>query len=294
MGLPPATTEVTAPPTATPPPAGLPDPTPPPDASASDTGVAAPASPPQGEQGEGQGQPESGTSAPPAWADAQDVDAVLAVEPVAQRFETMKTEATEEGRRTAQSQLQPAVQANQQRLDTITKGTQDFIRSWNKLVRSEALTPEQATDIIESNRETFEVLAQVQLESGRWEGRGEWINLAGKVDPTIPAEFNPRFQALQQGLEDPTFTDDFMKAIGKAVADPIRAELKEAKAEVEQLKATATAAGRTATRPPAVTGGVGGGGAGATQPQTLQEAHKLHADGEISSAEMRAYKQRLR
>ena len=274
MGLPPTTTESTAPATAEPPPAGLPDPTPPSDASASDNGVAAPASPPQGEQGEGQGQtpPEPDTSPPPEhpWTGAEDVDAVLATEPVATRLEAMKTEHLEEGRRTAQSQLQPTIQANQQRLEGVLKGTQDMLRSWNKSVKAGELTPEQATDIIEEHRPTFEALAQMQLESGRWEGRGEWINLAGKVDATIPAEFNPRFQALQQGLDDPTFTDDFMKAIGKAVADPIRAELKEARAEVEQLKATATASGRTASPAPAKTSGVGGGGGGLNRAQVIK------------------------
>ena len=274
MGLPPPT-EATAPPTAEPPPAGLPDPTPPSDASASDNGVAAPASPPQGEQGEGQGQTptEPGTEEAPAWAAAEDVDAVLAVEPVAQRLETMraeaKTEHLEEGRRTAQSQIQPTIQANQQRLDNINKGVQDFVRSWNKGVKAGEFTQEQATDLIEEHRDTFEALAQVQLESGRWEGRGEWINIAGKIDPAIPTEFNPRFQALQQGLDDPTFTDDFLKAIGKAVADPIKAELKEANANIARLQSEATAAGRTEAKPPATLGGRGGAGAGKIGPDAI-------------------------
>ncbi len=278
-----------APATASPPPQGLPDPAPQPSptdaapASANGVASAADGGAPQGDKtGEGQGLPQPGadTQPPPAdtppaipWADAQDVDAVLAVESVAARLETMraeaKTEHLEEGRRTAQSQLQPVLQGNQQKLGEIKNAVQSIVRIWNKAVKDETFSHTDATDSIEEHREAFETLAQVQLESGRWEGRGEWINLAGKIDPAIPSEFGPRFQALQQGLDDPTFTDDFLKAVGKAVADPIKAELKEANAHVARLEAEAKTAGRGETKPPAPTGGLGGAGAGKIGPDAI-------------------------
>ncbi len=276
------TSEATVPAPAAPPPPGLPDPVdPPPAAPASDNGATEPASP-QGEQGEDKGlpQPEPTTEATPTetppehpWAGAADVDAVLAVESVAERVKTMAeegiTNATEEGRRTAQSQLQPILQANQQRLEGIDKHLGDHARAWNKLVKSGGITQEEATDIIEANPGYFDALRGVQLENGRWEGRGEWIRLAGEIDASIPTEFTPRFQALQSGLDDPTFTTDFLKAVGKAVADPIRAELKEAKANIERLESQARTAGRTETKPPATLGGRGGASAAAIGPDAI-------------------------
>lgn len=262
---------ITAPATASPPPQGLPDPTSPTSAAdvpASDNGTAAPASTQGDNAGEGQGQtlPGGDTAATPTvqpWADAQDVDAVLAVESVAARITEQRaeaiTEATETGRKTAQSQLQPLLQGNQQRLNDINKGVKGFVRSWNAGIKAGDFTQAEATAIIEEHRDTFEALAQVQLESGRWEGRGEWINLAGKIDPSIPSEFGPRFQAVQQGLDDPTFTDDFLKAVAKAGVDPIKAELKEANANIARLENEAREAGRTANPAPVKTGGLGGG-----------------------------------
>lgn len=262
---PPPTTEAPAPDPAATPPQGLPDPAPPAtDAAPATNGVTDPVIP-QGDLGETPGQTPPGTDTPPppAWAEAADVDAVLAVESVAERVTAMreehKAEHIEEGRKTAQSQLQPILQGNQKRLGEIQAGVQTFVRTWNKAVKAGDFTQAEATDLIEEHRSTFETLAQVQMDAGRWEGRGEWINLAGKLDSGIPSEFGPRFQALQQGLDDPTFTDDFLKAVGKAVADPIRAELTEAKANIARLEGEARDAGRISQPAPVKTGGLGGG-----------------------------------
>ena len=264
------------PPTAPPSPAGLPDPTPPqpaaPTNGATPAGEAAPASPPQGDiTGEGQGQetPGGDPPAPPAWAEATDVDTVLGVESVAARVTELKTEATEEGRRAAQSQLQPILQGNQKRLEGILTNTGEFVKSWNKLIRAGTLTQQEATEIIEDNRGTFEALAGVQREAGAWEGRGEWIALAGKSDPAIVTEFQPRFDALRNGLDDPTFTQDFLAAIGKAAVTPLKKELTEANANIARLESEARTAGRTEQPAPAKTGGLGGPSAAAIGPDAI-------------------------
>ena len=248
--------------TAEPTPAGLPEvTTPDPAPPAQEPSEAAPSSPSQGDGSEIQGtttDPGASPAEPPAWAAASDVEAVLAVESVSKRVSELKTEATETGRRNAQSQIQPSVQANQQRLDQLNGGIQNILRSWNKIVKSGTLTQEEASEIIEENRGTFEALAKYDLERGRWEGRGEWIGLAGQIDPAITAEFQPRFDALMNNLDDPTFTSDFLKAVGKAVADPVRTELTEAKANVARLEDEARKAGRTTNPSPPNLGGVGG------------------------------------
>lgn len=279
------------------PPAGLPDATPPPDPAqpAADTGVAADGSPLQGDAtGDGQVPPAQAGDDPspaPAWAAAPDVDTVLGVEAVATRVTELKAEAQEEGRRTAQGQLQPLLQGNQRRLEEIRKGTSEFTRSWNKLVRNGNITTQEATELIEDHRGTFETLAQVQMESGRWEGRGEWIDIAAKLDPSISQEFGPRFQALQQGLDDPTFTDDFLKAVGKAVAGPIKTELQEANAHIARLEQEARDAGRNGQPAPVKTAGLGGSGIiNTTESARLDRlAYGRDADGNPPTEEDKAW-----
>lgn len=239
------------------------------------TPTPAPASAPEAQpKPEGEVTPEGadtgGAPEPPAWAKAESLDALFAHEEVLpglnQRLDTARVEAQEEGRKDAQRRMQPLLNQQHEQLQAIDGKVNQFVTSWNKLVRASpdkgGLERADVENLLEDHRDTFAALSGQHQELGKWAGANGLIHEIGQAIKSneLTTEFQGRLSQLQRGLSDATLFEDLAKAIASEVTKPLKAELEEAKATVTRLETEARTADRNGQRPPAEPAGAPGKG----------------------------------
>lgn len=261
------------------PPAGLPEATgdgPAPDATpvpdkGSEADAAAAAAGEGGPEG-GEGASDAGegeeTPPPPAWAEAADVEAVLATDAVAEAVGAREAAARKAGASDTQSRMQPYLQRQEATLQKIDKGLGQFVTSWNEMLEDEnrTLSKKDIAALLAQHGDSLQALAGAQFDHGIWEGIGQIVDqVGGQLENR--RSFTDRLGHMRSGGTDPTFVEDFAEAVADGATKKIREELKKANATIVRLETEAKTAARDGTKPPAKTGGRAGGGGGLTREQ---------------------------
>ena len=213
----------------------------------------------------GDGGDSTGADALP-WAEATDLDGLVEVEPVkahiTSRIETATKDARRTGRQEALDQVKPLADRQGATLDSIDASAKTIVKSWNEWAKSGAATKDEVSEVFTEHKEALAALAGVQAATSNAVGRIELIGeLADHLkSPELKAEFGKRVADRHQGINDPELPGELAEAIADAKIKPLKAELKEAKAQIAQQKTTAKTIERDGTGSPARVQGKAAGG----------------------------------
>jgi len=253
--------------------------------------------------------PVEGAEKEPAswWSAVEDEEGLKGHENVSHWL----SEAREEGRSTARQEMQPRVDARNQRLSQIQKGLDGFWQSFTGL--AEAIKERASedggdelkafNDLLKTHQPALSALAATHKEAGYREaflgrtyqnGDGQPVREMGVLealfgDADAADVFAQRAQnAFEFGSRDESFYDDLREALTKtAVAAALAKEREKLDKDTRaQLEEEARAKDRDGKGKPAVPAGGGGGGGGGGY-RTKAEARVLHRQDKITSAEMR-------
>lgn len=185
-------------------------------------------------------------------------------EHVQEREKVRHAEGRKEGASEAQARMQPFLQRREAAMKTVNQGIQDFASDFSEW-RDDPTTDVKALDrLITKHKGTFDVLGQVHLEQGGWQGWNGFLNNLGiqSKNPALAQEFLPRIQNMASGDSDDGFWPDLVERL----TDEARKEGKEEgrklgnKETETRLAAEARANGRKGEAPPPMVAGSAGGG----------------------------------
>jgi len=257
--------------------------------------------------------PVEGAEKEPAswWSAVANEEGLKSHEKVQPWLEEARVAAREEGRSTARQEMQPRVDARNQRLGQIQKELGSFWESFAGLAeaikeRSSEDAGEELkafNDLLKTHQPALSALAATHKEAGYREaflgrtyqnGDGQPVREMGVLealfgDADAADVFAQRAQnAFEFGSRDESFYDDLREALTKtAVAAALAKEREKLDKDTRaQLEEEARAKDRDGKGKPAVPAGGGGGGGGGGY-RTKAEARVLHRQDKITSAEMR-------
>lgn len=248
------------------------------------------AAPPEGEP---EGAPEE--PAAPVWASFENAESALEHPDVVPLLERRAEDAYNRAYSDVQSQMQPSVQKQEEYAANVDKRMTDFMSVLKKQVRAGSFDQSALEEVIEDHPEVFSGINGQAQQTGRHQGVdsavAELLTKAGAADKLL--SFQARLGKLRQGLSEPTFAEDLVKAISDAAITKAkeRWEKDEGKLVRERVEAQVRNEKRQEQPAPAEPKGGSAGTGGAYK--NLDEARALHADGKISNTEMRQAKIRF-
>lgn len=218
---------------------------------------------------------EGGTEKPEptAWASVPTAEELFEHESVKplheERLNAARETAKKEGASETHRRLQPLMDRQQDTLRGINDKVEQFTSQWTRLSRAKdaegnpTVDPARLQDLLDDNREAFAALSGVQRSEGVWSGAAGLVKeLADAMkSDTLLSDFRPRLDRMQRGDTDSGIFADMVEAIADSAKEPLKAELKEAQAQVKRLTDEAAQAKRNGQAPPAnPPGGAAGGG----------------------------------
>jgi hypothetical protein len=229
---------------------------------------------------------------PPAWATVSDASELFELEDVKplheERLNAARETAKKEGASETHRRLQPLIDRQLDTVRGINDKVEQFTSQWNRLARAKdadgnlAVDPARLQDLLDDNREAFAALSGMHRSEGVWSGAAGLAKELGDAmkSDTFASDFRPRLERLQRGDTDSAIFTDMVEAIADSAKKPLQAELKEAKAEIANLKDAARAAARNGQ--PAPANPPGGAGAGASMTRTEEDAILLNPESDMN------------